>query len=127
MVTYGVCSAVITALAIPLQFIDLMVGIIYPVKEATLILIGSKLLGAFLTFWVANHLISDEQRRNYSGSKYIRGLSELVKKEPLKYGLLIRFASIPIVIRNYGLAVLPINLTKYMACVFIQASITSPF
>jgi hypothetical protein len=50
-----------------------------------------------------------------------------VKKEPLKYGLLIRFASIPIVIRNYGLAVLPINFHTYMACTFIQSSVTSPF
>ena len=116
-----------TSLAIPLQFIDLMIGIVYPIKEATLILIGSKLLGAGMTYQIANYFISEEKRRNYSGSKYIKGLSELVKREPLKYGLLIRFASLPIVIRNYGLAVLPINFTKYMACVFIQSAMTSPF
>jgi uncharacterized membrane protein YdjX (TVP38/TMEM64 family) len=95
------------------------VGIIYPLKEATLILIGSKLLGAAMTFYIANNLISDAAKKYYSSSTYLLGLSDLVIKEPLKYGLLIRFASIPIVIRNYGLAVLPINFTKYMACVFI--------
>jgi uncharacterized membrane protein YdjX (TVP38/TMEM64 family) len=72
-----------------------------------------------MTYWVANYFISDNTRKYYSSQKYLMGLSDLVKKEPLKYGLLIRFASIPIVIRNYGLAVLPINFTKYMACVFI--------
>ena len=50
-----------------------------------------------------------------------------MRKEPLKYGLLIRFSSIPIIIRNYGLAVLPINFAQYMAVVFIQSSVSSPF
>ena len=45
----------------------------------------------------------------------------------MKYGLLIRFSSIPIIVRNYGLAILPINFSTYLACVFIQASVTSPF
>ena len=49
----------------------------------------------------------------------MKGVYDLIKKEPLKYGLLIRFASIPIVIRNYGLAVMPINYAKYILIVFL--------
>ena len=52
-------------LAIPLQFIDMIVGIIYPLKEAILVLIGSKLLGATLSFYVANYLFSEETRKGY--------------------------------------------------------------
>ena len=59
MLIYTTSSAVLMVLAIPLQFVDMIVGIIYPVKEATLILIGSKLLGAAMTYYVANHIISE--------------------------------------------------------------------
>lgn len=50
-----------------------------------------------------------------------------MRKEPFKYGLLIRFSSIPIIIRNYGLAVLPIKYLTYISCVFLQSSVSSPF
>jgi uncharacterized membrane protein YdjX (TVP38/TMEM64 family) len=105
----------------------MIVGIIYPLKEAVLVLIGSKVLGATFSYSVANYLLSEESRRGYTSSKYLKGLHDLVKKEPLKYGLLIRFSSIPIIIRNYGLAVLPINYPTYIACVFLNAAVSSPF
>lgn len=127
MLVYTMTSAVLMTFAIPLQFIDMVVGIIYPLKEAVLVLIGSKLLGAAMSYYIANHLLSEETRRSYTASKYLKGLHELVRKEPLKYGLLLRFSSIPIIIRNYGLAVLPISFIKYMAVTFIQSSVSSPF
>lgn len=105
----------------------MVVGIIYPIKAAVLVLIGSKLLGASMSYYVANRVLSEESRKSYTSSKYLKGLHELVRKEPLKYGLLIRFSSIPIIIRNYGLAVLPINYATYIACVFLQSSVSSPF
>jgi uncharacterized membrane protein YdjX (TVP38/TMEM64 family) len=61
-------------LAIPLQFIDMIVGIIYPIKEAVLVLIGSKLLGATFSFCVANYLLSEDTRRGYTSHKYLKGL-----------------------------------------------------
>ncbi len=115
------------ALAIPLQVVDLIVGIIYPLKEAVLVLVGSKVLGATFSFYIANYLLSEESKKVYSTSKYLKGLHDLVKKEPLKYGMLIRFSSIPIIVRNYGLAVLPIKYPTYILCVFLQSSVTSPF
>jgi uncharacterized membrane protein YdjX (TVP38/TMEM64 family) len=127
MIVYTILSAILMTLAIPLQFIDMVVGIIYPIKYAVLVLIGSKVLGASMSYYVANNFLSEESRKSYTSSKYLRGLHELVRKEPLKYGLLIRFSSIPIIIRNYGLAVLPINYAQYIACVFLQSSVTSPF
>ena len=92
-----------------------------------MVLIGSKIIGASFSYYIANHLLSEESRRGYTSSKYLKGLHELVKREPLKYGLLIRFSSIPIIIRNYGLAVLPIRYGTYMACVFLQSCVSSPF
>lgn len=127
MVVYAVSSALFTALAIPLQFLDLCLGIVYPVHEAALILIISKMLGAAMTFYAANYLIKEETKKSYMSSKYLKGLQEVVRREPFKYGLLLRFASIPVVIRNYGLAVLPINFSTFMMVTFIQCSITSPF
>lgn len=119
MIIYTFVSALLMTFAIPLQFIDMIVGVIYPLKEAILILIGSKLLGASFSYYIANYLLSEEARRGYTTSNYLKGLHDLVRKEPLKYGLLLRFSSIPIIMRNYGLSVLPINYTTYMACVFI--------
>jgi uncharacterized membrane protein YdjX (TVP38/TMEM64 family) len=127
MLMYMMASAMLMTFAIPLQFIDMVVGIIYPLKYAVLVLIGSKMIGAALSFSVANNFLSEESRRSYTQSKYLKGLQELVKKEPLKYGLLIRFSSIPIIVRNYGLAVLPINFAQYMACVFVHSCVSSPF
>lgn len=65
MILYTLTSATFMALAIPLQFIDLIVGIIYPIKEAILILIGSKMLGAAMTYYIANHFISSDTRNFY--------------------------------------------------------------
>lgn len=127
MVLYTVTSALLMTFAIPLQFIDMIVGIIYPLREAVLVLIGSKLLGAALSFYLANNIVGEETRQSYTSSKYLKGLHELVRREPLKYGLLIRFSSIPIILRNYGLAVLPIRFPTYIACVFLQSAVSSPF
>ena len=41
----------------------------------------------------------------------------MIEKEPIKYGLLIRFASLPVIIKNYGLSVMPISYYNYMICV----------
>ncbi|CDW86576.1 UNKNOWN [Stylonychia lemnae] len=127
MLAYAFMSATFTVLAIPLQFLDLVLGIVYTVQEATLILIISKMMGAGMTFYAANYLISEQTRQSYMTSKYLKGLQELVRREPLKYGLLLRFASIPIIVRNYGLALLPINFSTYMTVTFIQSAVTSPF
>ena len=83
-------------------------------------------MGASLSYYVANNLLSENSRRSYTSSTYLKGLHDLVKKEPFKYGLLLRFSSIPIILRNYGLAVLPINYLTYMAVVFLQSAVTSP-
>lgn len=66
MLFYILVSALLMTLAIPLQFIDMVVGIIYPLKYAVLVLIGSKLLGAALSFYAANHVLSEDSRRGYT-------------------------------------------------------------
>ena len=120
MFVYTITSSIIMALAIPIQVIDIIVGIIFPLKEAILVLMGSKMLGAIFTYYIAKYLLSEQSKNTYASSSYLKGLHDLVRKEPFKYGLLIRFSSfIPIVIRNYGLAILPINFLTYLTCVFI--------
>ena len=74
ILVYIVTSALIMTFAIPLQFIDMVVGIIYPMQEAILVLIGSKLLGATFSYYVANYLFSEETRRGYIEYKYLKGL-----------------------------------------------------
>jgi uncharacterized membrane protein YdjX (TVP38/TMEM64 family) len=74
MMCYMVVSGLLMVLAIPLQFIDMVVGIIYPLKYAVLVLIGSKLLGAALSFYAANHILSEDSRRTYTQSTYLKGL-----------------------------------------------------
>ena len=59
---YILVSATVMALAIPLQFIDLVLGILYPVKVAILILVSSKVLGAGMSFYIANNFLSQESK-----------------------------------------------------------------
>lgn len=66
MLCYMLVSALLMTLAIPLQFIDMVVGIIYPLKYAVLVLICSKLLGAALSFYAANNILSEDSRRSYT-------------------------------------------------------------
>ena len=68
MFVYTFASALLMTLAIPLQFLDMVVGIIYPLKYAVLVLIGSKLIGASLSFYVANNFLSEESRKSYTSS-----------------------------------------------------------
>lgn len=65
ILVYIITSALLMTFAIPLQFIDMIVGIIYPLREAILVLIGSKLLGATFSYFVANNFFSEETRRGY--------------------------------------------------------------
>ena len=125
MIIYTLVSGIVLALAIPLQFIDLCLGLVYPFQEAVLILIISKVIGAALSYGIANHFLNEEQKRNYVNSKYFRGLYELVRKEPFKYGLLLRFGGLPTIVRNYGLAVLPLNFSTYIVIAFIQSIVSS--
>lgn len=128
MIVYTLTSALLMTFAIPLQFIDIVVGIIYPLKEAVLVLVVSKMLGASFSYFIANYLLSEESRLSYTSSGYLKGVHELIRKEPFKYALLIRFSSIiPLIIRNYGLALLPIKFMTYISCVFIQSAVSSPF
>lgn len=62
MLLYSVTSATLMTLAIPLQFVDLGIGIIYPFKEALLVTMGAKMLGSSMTYYVANHWLSKETR-----------------------------------------------------------------
>jgi len=68
MLLYTLVSATFMALAIPLQFIDLILGMIYPLKEAIFILIASKMLGATFSFYIANYLLSEESKQAYTSS-----------------------------------------------------------
>jgi uncharacterized membrane protein YdjX (TVP38/TMEM64 family) len=65
ILVYIITSALLMTFAIPLQFIDMIVGIIYPLREAILVLIGSKLLGATFSYFVANNFFSEETRKGY--------------------------------------------------------------
>ena len=125
MIVYTFASALVTAFAIPLQFIDLCLGLVYPFQEAVLILIMSKVIGAAMSFAIANYFLDEEKKRNYVNSKYFRGLYALVKAEPFKYGLLLRFGGLPTIIRNYGLAVLPLNFSTYVLIAFLQSCVSS--
>jgi len=65
MIIYAGASAVITGLAIPLGVIDLFVGMIYDFISASIILLAAKCLGAALSFYIANNLISEKSKNFY--------------------------------------------------------------
>ncbi len=126
MAVYIVVSSIFQVTAMPFQFIDLAVGFVYDFKTAVLLLLLSKMSGSAISFAVAHYFFSDQSRESYKSSEYLYGMSEMVKKEPFKYGLLIRFAAIPQFVRNYGLALLPIQFNTYMLVVFLQSCSSAP-
>jgi uncharacterized membrane protein YdjX (TVP38/TMEM64 family) len=89
------------------------------------LLLISKILGASGSYFVAKYILSDSARALIQNSDYLKGLKYLITRNPIKYGIMIRMSPIPVTIRNYGLAVLPINLVQIIVAVALQGSFTS--
>lgn len=94
---------------------DTAIGTIYEIRIAMIILITGKVIGGILSFLLGSLLMGTQ---DYKPGSYLWSLSELVKESPYFYGIVLRFASIPVVLRNMGMALLPLGFLPYLlACI----------
>lgn len=85
----------------------------YPLKAMGMLLFA-KTLGSMICFGIARKVISDSRKQLILANPTISKVNRVLSKSPKYYGTLCRLATMPTVVKNYGLALLDIGFGDYM-------------
>ena len=85
----------------------------YPLKAMGMLLFA-KTLGSMICFGIARKVISDSRKQLILANPTISKVNRVLSKSPKYYGTLCRLATMPTVVKNYGLALLEIRFGDYM-------------
>ena len=77
-------------------------------------LLFAKTLGSVICFCVARNIISESRKRSILANPTICKVNRVLSTSPVYYGTLCRLATMPTVVKNYGLALLDIRFPDYM-------------
>jgi len=115
---YVFISTCITVSGIPFAFVDLAAAAVYPLRTALALSFMAKTLGALGCFTVTRcNLIPGSFRENLLSNPFVSRINRHFTSSPLYYAILMRFSSVPMVLKNYGLCCLDVSLLHFMtAC-----------
>lgn len=122
-------STSITISGIPFALIDLGAAWVYRDSPAAVLamLFFAKTLGSATCFAIARGLLSEQRKATLLQDKTIKRVNSVLKQSPLYYGTLCRLATMPVAVKNYGLALLPdINFPTFMACCMLGSLVGVP-
>ena len=77
-------------------------------------LLFAKTLGSIICFCLARNVISNSRKKRILENPTIRKVNRVLSSSPIYYGTLCRLATMPTVVRNYGLALLEIRFRDYI-------------
>lgn len=126
MGVYILLSAGITAFAIPFSFVDIACAYVYDAPLNMVLMFIAKTLGSICCYLIGNECLSRNTKRQFLSQKYLRKMNALVKSAPIYYGTMVRFASVPTSIKNYGLALMDIDFSNYILCCVIGSLVFVP-
>jgi len=126
IILYEIVSTLITTFGIPFAYVDLFAAYIYPFPFNIFLMFLSKTLGSSLCFFITRMMLSEEKRKSFMGSSIIQGVNEVITTRPIFYGTLIRYASLPTSVKNFGLSAMNISFGHYVICCFLGSILFVP-
>lgn len=81
-------------------------------------LLFAKTLGSVICFGLARNVISNSRKKRILANPTICKVNRVLSSSPIYYGTLCRLATMPTVVKNYGLALLEIRFRDYIVSTF---------
>mmetsp|Transcript_70 Transcript_70/g.74 ORF Transcript_70/g.74 Transcript_70/m.74 type:complete len:188 (-) Transcript_70:54-617(-) len=122
---YFILAVSVTSLAIPFGLLDMLNILIFPFPISVIIMFVEKTIGTALVYIITKYLVG-KNKEEYLEIEVIKRVNKVIRKSPIYYGTLVKFASIPASVKNYGLAALEISFRDYMICSLIGSLVFIP-
>jgi uncharacterized membrane protein YdjX (TVP38/TMEM64 family) len=91
MVMMAILSGTLIAFSLPGIYADMAIAFTYNWVLAYVLIFSAKMVAAILCYGIANTLLSEERKNKIlSTFTILKGVRELIRTEPIKYGLFIR-------------------------------------
>jgi len=125
---HAALSTAITVSGVPFSLIDLGAAWVYRDTPAAAVamLFVAKTIGSAACFVIARGVLSEQRKAALLEDKTIKRVNRVLKQRPLYYGTLCRLATMPAAVKNYGLALLDIPFTTFMACCMLGSVVGVP-
>lgn len=123
---YTLFAACITVSGIPFRVHDVVIAYTYPYYIAVVMVFTARTIGSTLCFLVAGRLLSENRKAEILSNETVKKINKLIAKSPIYYGTILRLATVPTFVKNYGLALLDVNLTQYVICCAVGSGIFIP-
>ncbi|CAK4645310.1 unnamed protein product [Aphanomyces euteiches] len=99
----------------PSTVFDLTAGYLFGFGFGSLVAVGGKTLGSVVSFLIGRYFMKDTVRRKLQeGQPMFRAWVLLLERDALQFVVLVQLASMPIFLKNYGLAILHIPFGLFM-------------
>ena len=121
---HAVLSTAVTVSGMPFALIDLAAAWVYRETPlaAVAMLFFAKTVGSAVCFAIARSVLSAQRKRDLLSHRTIARVNRVLKQSPVWYGTLVRLATLPAAVKNYGLALLEI---EFPTCEFFPLSCAS--
>ena len=121
---HAVLSTAVTVSGMPFALIDLAAAWVYRETPlaAVAMLFFAKTVGSAVCFAIARSVLSAQRKRDLLSHRTISQVNQVLKQSPVWYGTLVRLATLPAAVKNYGLALLEI---EFPTCEFFPLSCAS--
>ncbi len=133
--SFGLFGKVVTTLSIAIATIlclsfgvaEIAVSALFPPYESVIMIFLGRISGALASFWLTTRFPAFRNKvRDWMVSlQYLRSMQILLREQPYKYLLLIRFSNMPAPLKNYGAAMLGVAARCFVISTLIEISIMS--
>eukprot|EP00039_Didymoeca_costata_P033153 m.40925 g.40925 ORF g.40925 m.40925 type:complete len:260 (-) comp9723_c0_seq1:1660-2439(-) len=123
---YTLLSTAVTVSGIPFNLHDQVVAYVYPFKIAVAMIFVAKSIGSLCCYMIAKSFLTLTQKKSLLENEIASKILKLISSNPVYYGTLLRLATVPTFVKNYGLAIMDISVFQYFICCAIGSTIFIP-
>jgi len=117
--TTALCSVALVVAWIlsfmPLTPLEVSLGFLFGVRVGYVVVFAGKVLGCLASFALGRTVAHDWAQRQFGKHELLRAVDLAVARQPYKICVIVRLAYIPIALKNFGLAVLSVDLPVFLA------------
>lgn len=119
----GIATILTLSFGIP----EIAVSTLFHPCESVCMIFAGRFMAALVSFWITKRFpyLSRKIKEWVVSDQYLMSIESLIKREPYKYLLLIRFSNLPAPFKNYGSGMLGVKTKCYVICSLIEISIMS--
>lgn len=127
LVIYFMISILVDVLTIPLPGLEFIPVYVFSFPINLVYMFLPKLVSTPIIYQITNSCKNKEKSKEESLKvPLIQKVNTVIKLNPIFYGTLIKFASVPTSVKKYGLAALDISMKNFMICSILSNLVFVP-